>query len=141
MGLQGNLAALFLEKSPGDDAYHQPIRLAMEANMLSNKGFILPTNRRLSLASNDTMPNATSSFPRKVYIVNLDKNTPAARLAAMEAACRVMHSPSNNRYNIPYIIDKSSDMTEALLPKVDKWVLDRQVVDIIFTLYNNVTSD
>ncbi len=59
----------------------------------------------------------------------------------MEAACCVMNSPNNNRYNILYIIDKSLDMTEAFLPKVDEWVLDRQVVDIILTLYSNVTSD
>jgi hypothetical protein len=84
------------------------------------QGFILLTNRRLSTSSTDTIPSDSSSYPRKVYIINLEENTPAARYAEMEAACRVMNSPSTDRYNIPYIIDNSSDLTEALLPKVDE---------------------
>jgi hypothetical protein len=141
IGLQGNLAALYLEKAPGDDAFHQPIKIAMEAKLLANEGFIMLTNRRASSSTNDSMINTTNSYPRKIYIINLDENTPSARLSAMEAACRIMNSPTNNRYNIPYIIDDTSDITPPLFPKVDEWVLDRQVVDLILTLYNNVTSD
>ena len=139
--LQGNLAALYFEKAPNEDAYHQPLKMAMEEGALAKEGFILLTNRRVSSSSNDTMMNAGSSYPRKIYVINLDENTVNARRLAMEAACQVMNSPQNNRYNIPYIIDDTSDVTEANLPKVDEWVLDKHVVDIIFTLYNNVTSD
>jgi hypothetical protein len=37
--LQGDLAALYFEKAPGDDAFHQPIKIAMEAKMLTKEGF------------------------------------------------------------------------------------------------------
>jgi hypothetical protein len=127
-GLQGNLAALFFEKAPNEDAFHQPLKMAMEAQALASDGFILLTNRRVSSSTNDTIPNANTSYPRKIYVINLDENTSSARRIAMEAACRVMNSPQNNRHNIPYIIDETSDVTEVDLPKVDEWVLDKHVV-------------
>jgi hypothetical protein len=52
MGLQGNLAALFFEKAPGDDAFHQPIKVARESNALNDDGFILLTNRCISSSNN-----------------------------------------------------------------------------------------
>ena len=141
IGLQGNIAALYLEKAPGDDAFHQPIKIAMEAKILANEGFIMLTNRRVSSSTNALMINATNCYPRKIYIINLDDNTPTSRLTAMEAACGIMNSPSNNRYNIPYIIDDTSDITPPIFPKVDEWVPDQQVVDLILTLYNKVTPE
>jgi hypothetical protein len=64
IGLQGNLAPLYLEKAPGDDAFHQPIKIAMEAKLLANEGFIMLTNRRASSSTNDSMINTTNSYPR-----------------------------------------------------------------------------
>ena len=37
--LQGDLAALYFQKASGDDAFHQPIKIAMEAKMLTKEGF------------------------------------------------------------------------------------------------------
>ena len=91
IGLQGDLAALYFEKARGDDAFHQPIKIAMEAQMLSKEGFIMLTNC-CALSSTNT----TNSYPRKIYIINLDENSPSARLSAMEAACHIMNSPTNN---------------------------------------------
>ena len=56
MGLQGNLAALFFEKAPGDDAFRLPIKQAMESNTLNDDGFVLLTNRRISSSRNETIP-------------------------------------------------------------------------------------
>jgi hypothetical protein len=141
MGLQGNLAALFFEKAPGDDAFHLPIKEAMESNTLNDDGFVLLTNRRISSSRNETMSNANSSFPRKIYIVMMDDNTAMTRNDVMQAACRIMNLPQNNKYAIPYVIDETSDLTGNVFPKVDEWVLDRQVIDIIRAIYDNVTSN
>ena len=141
MGLQGNLAALFFEKAPGDDAFHNPLKLAMEADRLKDDGFILLTNRRISSSRNITMLNRNNAYPRKIYIIMLDDNNPESRLSVMKAACKILNAPENNRYDIPYIINESSDITEEVLPKVDEWVLDNQVVDLITALYNNVTTN
>jgi hypothetical protein len=58
----------------------------------------------------------------------------------METACKILNARENNRYNIPYVINELSDITESVLPTVDEWVLDYQVIDIITALYNNVTT-
>ena len=139
-GLQGNLAAMFFEKAPGDDAFHHPLKVTMEEGRLKDDGFILLTNRRLSSSSNESMSNESNSYPRKIYIIMMEENTQKARFTVMETACKILNARENNRYNIPYVINELSDITESVLPTVDEWVLDYQVIDIITALYNNVTT-
>ena len=98
------------------------------------------TNRRVSSTSNNAMLNISNTFLRKIFIVVLDENNSATCYTAMQAACKFMSSPKNNRFNIPYIIHDSSDITPSNLPRVDEWVLDRNVIDIIMSLYDNVSS-
>jgi hypothetical protein len=142
IGLQGNIAALFLEKGGGDDAYFHPLRLALEAGDLAEDGFFLLTNRRVSVASNSIRQNASNGYARKVFLVNLDENTPKVRKEAMAKAIGVLNLPSNNRFGIPYIITDASDLTiDGRYGKVDEWVLDDVVVDIVFGLYDNVTGN
>ena len=52
VGLQGNLAALFFEKSAGDDAFQKPLKDAMDAGKMRENGFFLYANRHHSLQSN-----------------------------------------------------------------------------------------
>jgi hypothetical protein len=139
IGLQGNIAALFLDKGGGDDAYYHPLRLALEAGELAEDGFFLLTNRRMSLASNSIRQNASNGYARKVFLINLDENTPEMRKEAMAKAIGLLNLPFNNRFGIPYIVTDASDLTfEGRFAKVDEWVLDNVVVDIVFGLYDNV---
>ena len=62
MGLQGNLAALLFEKAPGDNAFHNPLKLAMEADCLKDDGFILLTNRRISSSKKKTLRHVYSGL-------------------------------------------------------------------------------
>ena len=139
VGLQGNLAVLFFEKSPGDDAFQKPLKDAMDAGKLRENGFFLFANRRHSLQSNRYMVNQNNTYPRKVFVVTLNENDIPNRLLVMEAACRMMNLPENNTYNIPYYVNEESDVTGDILSKVDEWLLDATVKEVIENIYNNVS--
>jgi hypothetical protein len=94
-GLQGNLAAMFFEKAPGDDAFHHPLKVTMEEGRLKDDGFILLTNS-LSSSSNESMSNESNSYPRKINIIMLEETLKQARFAVMETACKILIARENN---------------------------------------------
>ncbi len=136
--LQCILAALFFEKTAGDDAYHIPLQDAMRKGELQKDGFFLLANRRESLGCNILMKNANSAYPRKVYVITLSENTHASHCQAMTVACNILNRPENNTFDIPFAITEESDITELVMPSVDEWLLDNTVVKVIGNLYNNV---
>ena len=73
-------------------------------------------------------------------MVTLNENDIPNRLVVMEAACKMMNLPKNNTYNIPYYVNKESDITGNAFCKVDEWLLDATVKEVIENIYNNVTN-
>jgi hypothetical protein len=137
--LTAGLEVIWLQKSPGNDAFFHTLQVDINDNAyLAGEGVLCATRRRRSVEDNSVMINQDSRFPRRVIIRAVDESTPESRNSFLLLLQSYMLRPEINRYNAEYIVNDHSDLTdENNLESLDHYVLNNDIVETIYGMFEN----
>jgi hypothetical protein len=143
--LDGNLALVTLsDRNPGKDAYSKPLENEIgnkeSTDPISQIGLIGPYNRRINLHDPRPLKNSHNDYTRKAYIVLMEPEemTEEGLLAKVEHVKRFQETKKANTFGTKVFIPSDWNLTPpepAELPKLDHWLVYKDIVQLIRRLY------
>lgn len=136
------LTMYMLLRGEGIDAYGHPFYLAVNNGDFATKGIVASIYRRVSHDDNTALVNRNNTYNCRAFIGISEQgtNTAAERLEKMKLIADFMNQPANNKYGSMFHVAEENDHTPPIRPKLDHLILDTQLVELIFTIYNDVDS-
>ena len=138
--LKPDFELIWAEKSPGNDAYMQPIfKNIEETSEWEEHGVIMVSRRRISLDDNSALVNTENSYFRKCIVRNVtEESTPDTRRTFLNLIREFVMRNEHNRYGYDYQINENSDLTpltKEALENADNYLPDAIIVNIVLAIY------
>jgi hypothetical protein len=125
----------------GCDAFNYPLVVQIDTGALQLQGFHTTTSLRANIAQNMAVKNANNDFNRRCFPRFTDGQSRTLREEGQIILRDILMHPDNNRYGSTFSACEEDDFTTVPHTSPDNVLLDGAIVDIIYSIYDNVDND